>query len=148
MHSRTLNVMSLAQRHSPCTSKVSRQCCGKDDGSERPAMKLDPPSRGVASRQAVLELNQSRGTSGRRTTQGHADPLHRLVAASRLNLDHVVTRRRLCQLKAPCVTFRSLSSWAIVSNRNSGEGSRFHRRTWQANASSHKCRSAPAESTG
>ena len=100
-------------------------------------MKLDPPSRGVASRQVrhsslakashvrVLELNQSRGTSARRTTQGHADPLYGLVAASRLRLDHVVTGRRLCQIKEPCVTLRGLSSWAIVPKRNAIRKARF-----------------------
>ena len=97
------------------------------------AIRLDPPSRGVAQRLDTVRwqhvtlpnFSQSRGTSGRRTTQGHADPLHGLVAASRLGLGHVVTGRRLRH-----VTRRSPSTRAIVSNCTTIEGgSPFHRRS-------------------
>ena len=84
--------------------RESRPYRGKINGGELSAIRLDPPSRSSlaqASHVRRLEFIQSRGTSGRRTTQGHADPLHGLVAASRLGLDHVVTGRRLRQLKEP-----------------------------------------------
>ena len=86
-----------------------------------------------------------------RTTQEQADPLQALVAASRLELDHVVTRRWLRQLKEPRVTFRSLSTRSFVSNCIEDRGPSAHHcpdETRRANASSHKCRAVPAENDG
>ena len=150
--------MSLAWRHSPCTSKEARQNRGKDNGGELSAIKLEPPSCGVASRQAqrlvTVRLQRHRkqecsssikvaAQAAAVPLKGLADPLHGLVAASRLRLDHVVAGSRLRQLKELCVALRSLSTRAIVSKCNAiGEGSPFRRRTRQANASSHNCRAA------
>ena len=51
-------------------------------------------------------------------------PLLGLVAASRLGLDHVVTRRRLRQPNELCVTLRSPATRAIVSNCTGDGGAR------------------------
>ena len=117
-------------------------------------MKLDPPCRGVASRQAqrpvrwanvshvrVLELDQSRGTSGRRTTQGHADPLRGLVTASRLRLDHVVTGRGCVNPKSPASPGGAHHRGRSGPNATVLAKARLSKNEpRQANASSHKCR--------
>ena len=126
---------------------------GKDNGDEEAGSNQTRPttSRRRISHVRLPDFIQNRSTSGRRTTQGQADPLHALVAASRLELDHVVTRRWLRQLKELCVTFRSLSTWAFVSNCTEARGQSSHHcpdETRRANASPHKCRAFPAENDG